>query len=245
MNTQTTTILQLEGVKRTYTKGEGEVHALAGVDLAINKGEFLAVVGPSGSGKTTLLNIVGCLDSPTSGAVRYLGRPLAAMSENELSDYRKEHISFIFQSYNLIPVLTVRENVELPLVIEKKLDKQEIRQKAEAILAQVGLEGLGERYPRELSGGQEQRVAIARALIKDPVIILADEPTANLDSHTAKDIIDIMRRINHETEATFIFSTHDPMVKERADRVITIKDGAISSDEVKPSAGTGKAGGTT
>ncbi len=245
MNTQTTTILQLEGVKRTYTKGEGEVHALAGVDLAIKKGEFLAVVGPSGSGKTTLLNIVGCLDSPTSGAVSYLGRPLAAMSENELSDYRKEHISFIFQSYNLIPVLTVRENVELPLVIEKKLDKQEIRQKAEAILAQVGLEGLGERYPRELSGGQEQRVAIARALIKDPVIILADEPTANLDSHTAKDIIDIMRRINHETEATFIFSTHDPMVKERADRVITIKDGAISSDEVKPSAGTGKAGGTT
>ena len=245
MSTQTTTILQLEGVKRTYKKGEGEVHALAGVDLAINKGEFLAVVGPSGSGKTTLLNIVGCLDSPTDGAVRYLGRPLAAMSENELSDYRKEHISFIFQSYNLIPVLTVRENVELPLVIEKKRSKQEIRRKAEAILAQVGLEGLGERYPRELSGGQEQRVAIARALIKDPVIILADEPTANLDSHTAKDIIDIMRRINHESAATFIFSTHDPMVKERADRVITIKDGSIASDEVKAAGSSGKSGRTT
>ncbi|WP_304224493.1 ABC transporter ATP-binding protein [Gracilinema caldarium] len=226
-------ILELEGITKIYKKGESEVHALDGVSLSIEKGEFTAIVGPSGSGKTTLLNIIGCLDTPTTGVVRYNGSPLGAMSEDERSAYRKQHISFIFQSYNLIPVLTVRENVELPLVIERRLSKPEIRQKAEEVLAAVGLAGLGDRFPRELSGGQEQRVAIARALVKDPYIVLADEPTANLDSHMAEEIVELMRNINKTLKATFIFSTHDALVQRNARRVINIRDGIIHSDEKK------------
>ncbi len=227
------TILRLEAVTKVYRKGENEVRALAGIDLSIDRGEFLAVVGPSGSGKTTLLNIVGCLDSPTAGTVSYDGKPLGGMRENELAEYRKRHISFIFQSYNLIPVLTVRENVELPLVIERWLGKADIRAKADEVIAAVGLEGLGDRFPRELSGGQEQRVAIARALVKDPYIVLADEPTANLDSKTAEEIVDIMRAINRDKGATFIFSTHDKLVQEHARRVVTIRDGLVHGDERK------------
>ncbi|OHD24722.1 MAG: ABC transporter [Spirochaetes bacterium GWB1_59_5] len=227
------TILQLERVTKTYRKGENEVHALVGVDLSIEPGEFLAIVGPSGSGKTTLLNIVGCLDSPTSGGVRYNGTPLGGLKEDQLSDYRKKHISFIFQSYNLIPVLTVRENVELPLVIERKLSKAEARARAEKVIGEVGLAGLEERYPRELSGGQEQRVAIARALVKDPYIVLADEPTANLDSRMAEEIVDIMKEINRTRGATFIFSTHDPLVQKHARRIVTIRDGSVHADERK------------
>jgi len=226
-------ILQLDKVTKTYKKGDNEVHALGGVDLSIDSGEFLAIVGPSGSGKTTLLNIVGCLDSPTSGSVQYNGQFLGGMNENQLSDYRKQHISFIFQSYNLIPVLTVRENVELPLVIERKLSKSETRAKADKVIAQVGLAGLEDRFPRELSGGQEQRVAIARALVKDPYIVLADEPTANLDSRMAEEIVDIMREINKGSGATFIFSTHDPLVQKHARRIVTIRDGSVHADERK------------
>lgn len=226
-------ILELKHVTKLYRKGENEVRALAGVDLSIERGEFTAIMGPSGSGKTTFLNIVGCLDSPSSGTVSYDGKSLGAMKEDELSEYRKRHISFIFQSYNLIPVLTVRENVELPLVIERRMGKDEIRARAEEVIAAVGLKGLGERYPRELSGGQEQRVAIARALVKDPYIVLADEPTANLDSHTAEEIVDIMREINRSKGATFIFSTHDPLVKTHARRVVTIRDGLVHADERK------------
>ncbi|MEW6565730.1 MAG: ABC transporter ATP-binding protein [Spirochaetota bacterium] len=224
-------ILELEGITKIYKKGESEVHALDGVNLSIEKGEFTAIVGPSGSGKTTLLNIIGCLDTPTAGIVRYNGTPLGTMKEDERAAYRKKHISFIFQSYNLIPVLTVRENVELPLVIERRLSKAEIRKKAEEVLAAVGLKGLEDRFPRELSGGQEQRVAIARALVKDPYIVLADEPTANLDSHMAEEIVDLMRDINKKLNATFIFSTHDALVQRQARRVITIRDGAINVDE--------------
>ena len=224
-------ILELEGITRIYKKGESEVHALDGVNLSIERGEFTAIVGPSGSGKTTLLNIIGCLDTPTAGIVRYNGTPLGTMKEDERAAYRKKHISFIFQSYNLIPVLTVRENVELPLVIERRLSKAEIRKKAEEVLAAVGLKGLEDRFPRELSGGQEQRVAIARALVKDPYIVLADEPTANLDSHMAEEIVDLMRDINKKLNATFIFSTHDALVQHQARRVITIRDGAINLDE--------------
>ena len=226
-------ILQLDKVTKTYRKGDNEVHALSGVDLSIDPGEFLAIVGPSGSGKTTLLNIVGCLDSPTSGSVQYNGQFLGGMNENQLSDYRKQHISFIFQSYNLIPVLTVRENVELPLVIERKLSKSETRAKADKVIAQVGLAGLEDRFPRELSGGQEQRVAIARALVKDPYIVLADEPTANLDSRMAEEIVDIMREINKGSGATFIFSTHDPLVQKHARRIVTIRDSSVHADERK------------
>lgn len=226
-------ILELKQVTKLYQKGQNEVRALAGVDLSIERGEFTAIMGPSGSGKTTFLNIVGCLDSPSAGIVSYDGKSLGAMKEDELSEYRKRHISFIFQSYNLIPVLTVRENVELPLVIERRMAKDEIRARAEEVIAAVGLKGLGERYPRELSGGQEQRVAIARALVKDPYIVLADEPTANLDSHTAEEIVDIMREINRSKGATFIFSTHDPLVKTHARRVVTIRDGLVHADERK------------
>lgn len=224
-------ILELEGITKMYKKGDSEVHALDGVNLSIEKGEFTAIVGPSGSGKTTLLNIIGCLDTPTAGVVRYNGTPLGTMKEDERAAYRKKHISFIFQSYNLIPVLTVRENVELPLVIERRLSKAEIRKKAEEVLAAVGLKGLEDRFPRELSGGQEQRVAIARALVKDPYIVLADEPTANLDSHMAEEIVDLMRDINKKLNATFIFSTHDALVQHQARRVITIRDGVINVDE--------------
>ncbi len=226
-------MLELEKVTKTYTKGRNEVHALAGVDLAIGRGEFIAVVGPSGSGKTTLLNIIGCLDSASSGTVRYGGETLGNLSEDGRSEYRKRHISFIFQSYNLIPVLTVRENVELPLVIERRMGKEEIRGRAAEMIAAVGLSGMEDRFPRELSGGQEQRVAIARALVKDPYIVLADEPTANLDSHTAEEIVAIMREINRRRNATFIFSTHDRLVQDHARRVITIRDGLVHSDERK------------
>ncbi len=226
-------VLALKDLKRVYRKGDTEVRALDGISLNVEHGEFLAIVGPSGSGKTTLLNIIGCLDKPSSGSVVYDGADLGSATPKQLSDYRKDRISFIFQSYNLIPVLTVVENVELPLVIEKRHDKKVMRAKALEMLAAVGLEGKEHRYPRELSGGQEQRVAIARALVKEPAVVLADEPTANLDSHTAEETVELMRRINAERGTTFVFSTHDRMVMEKARRVITIRDGRILSDEAK------------
>jgi len=224
-------MLHLEQIRKVYRKGENEVVALAGVDLDIEKGEYLAVVGPSGSGKTTLLNILGCLDVPTSGRVVYDGRELRALGERELSEYRRLHVSFIFQSFNLIPVLTVAENVELPLVIERNKNGVQARAKASELLAAVGLSGMENRYPRELSGGQEQRVAIARALVKDPIVVLADEPTANLDSHTAGEIVELMKRINEERKTTFIFSTHDRLVMDHARRIVTLRDGGITGDE--------------
>ncbi len=224
-------MLHLEKIRKIYKKGENEVTALDSVDLDIEKSEYMAVVGPSGSGKTTLLNILGCLDVPTSGRLVYDGRELRALGEKELSEYRKEHVSFIFQSYNLIPVLTVLENVELPLVIERRRNGSLARVKARELLDAVGLSGMEHRFPRELSGGQEQRVAIARALVKDPIVVLADEPTANLDSKTAEEIVELMKRINAERRTTFLFSTHDKLVMEHARRVVTLRDGAVISDE--------------
>jgi putative ABC transport system ATP-binding protein len=235
-----TAALHLEHVTKVYHKGEGEVRALDGVDLDIEAGEFLTLVGPSGSGKTTFLNILGCLDSPTDGRIVYDGAELRGMGEKERSAYRRDRISFVFQSYNLIPVLTVRENVELPLLIERKLDSREIRRRAAEMIAAVGLQGKENRYPRELSGGQEQRVAIARALVKNPLVVLADEPTANLDSHTAEEIVDLMRRINVERGTTFIFSTHDRLVMEHARRIVTIRDGKVTSDERRDPPPAGK-----
>jgi putative ABC transport system ATP-binding protein len=226
-------ILHLEKVSKVYRKGGDEVRALDGVDLDIEAGEFLTVVGPSGSGKTTFLNILGCLDAPTEGRIVYDGRELRSLGEKGLSAYRRERISFVFQSYNLIPVLTVRENVELPLLIERSLSTAEIRARAMEMIAAVGLSGKEDRYPRELSGGQEQRVAIARALVKRPLVVLADEPTANLDSKTAEEIVELMRRINAERGTTFVFSTHDRLVMEHARRVVTIRDGRITADERK------------
>jgi putative ABC transport system ATP-binding protein len=224
-------MLELTDIRKEYQKGQRTVEALAGVSLSIEKGEFLSIVGPSGSGKTTLLNILGCLDSPSSGSVRYNGVELHAMTENTLAGYRRDNIAFIFQSYNLIPVLTVRENVELPLEIEKKYSKKEMAEKALKVIDAVGLSGMADRLPKELSGGQEQRVAIARALVKTPLVVLADEPTANLDSHTAEDIISIMQKMNADLKTTFIFSTHDPLMQKHARRKIILKDGRIAQDE--------------
>ena len=225
--------LHLEKVTKVYRKGDNEVRALGGVDLDIEAGEFLTIVGPSGSGKTTLLNILGCLDSPTEGRMIYDGQELRSLGEKGLSAYRRDRISFVFQSYNLIPVLTVRENVELPLVIERKLSTADIRARVIEMIAAVGLAGKEDRYPRELSGGQEQRVAIARALVKQPLVVLADEPTANLDSHTAEDIVELMRKINADRGTTFVFSTHDRLMMEHARRIVTIRDGLVTADERK------------
>ncbi len=224
-------ILELKEIKKEYRKGEQKVHALRGVNLTIEKGEFLSIVGPSGSGKSTLLNITGCLDTPTSGKVIYNGKELGRMKEKGLSDYRRDNIAFIFQSYNLIPVLTVQENVELPLVIEKKHTKKEMARMASEIIELVGLKGMENRQPREISGGQEQRVAIARALVKKPIVVLADEPTANLDSETAEEIIALMQKINRERQTTFVFSTHDLRMQKHAKREIVLRDGAVQSDE--------------
>lgn len=226
-------MLVLNNIKKAYRKGDQTFNALNGVTAEINKGEFMAIVGPSGSGKSTLLNILGCLDTPTEGNVLYDGAELGKMSDKELSSYRKKHIAFIFQSYNLIPVLTVKENVELPLVIDKVRTKKEISQKVMPMIEAVGLSGLQDRFPRELSGGQEQRVAIARALVKDPLLVLADEPTANLDSVTAEEIISLMKGINKSLNTTFLFSTHDLLVQKYAQRVAILKDGLICSDERK------------
>ncbi len=223
--------LLLKGIKKVYQKGAVFVEALRGIDLEIEKGEFLSVMGPSGSGKTTLLNIIGCLDVPTDGEVIYDGTALKNLKEDELSEYRKKNIGFIFQSYNLIPVLTVKENIELPMIIEKKLSPEEREKRVMTLIERVGLKGMENRYPRELSGGQEQRVAIARALVKNPLLILADEPTANLDSVTAEEVIEIMREMNEVEKTTFIFSTHDPRVEKHAKRLIILRDGQIASDE--------------
>jgi putative ABC transport system ATP-binding protein len=227
------TTLRLDRVTKVYRKGGSEVRALDGVDLDIESGEFLTLVGPSGSGKTTFLNILGCLDTATTGTIVYAGTELHSLGEKELSAYRRDRISFIFQSYNLIPVLTVRENVELPMVIEKKLTGPEMRRRADEMIAAVGLGGMESRYPRELSGGQEQRVAIARALVKQPLVVLADEPTANLDSKTAEEIVELMKTMNNERGTTFVFSTHDRLVMDHARRIVTIRDGRVTGDERK------------
>ncbi len=225
--------LHLDGVSKVYQKSETLVRALDRVDLDVDAGDFVAVVGPSGSGKTTLLNILGCLDRPTDGRIVYDGTELRSLDEEGLAAYRRDRISFVFQSYNLIPVLTVRENVELPLVIQRRLGPRATRAMALEIIEAVGLRGKADRYPRELSGGQEQRVAIARALVKRPLVVLADEPTANLDSATAEDIVSLMRLANTERGTTFVFATHDRLVMEHARRVVTIRDGRVTSDERK------------
>ena len=228
-------MIVLENVVKEYYKEDAKnsvkVLALNGVNLSIGSGEFLSIMGPSGSGKTTLLNIIGCLDVPTSGKVIYDNIVLTNADKNFLSEYRKKNIGFIFQSYNLIPVLTVKENVELALVIDKSISKEEREWRVMKVIEEVGLKGMENRFPKELSGGQEQRVAIARALVKKPLIVLADEPTASLDSVTAEEIIGIMRKMNEVEGVTFIFSTHDPRIEKYARRVIILKDGQVVSDE--------------
>ena len=230
--TEKNDVIVTEGVTKVYAADGIPVNALSGIDFTIRSGEFTALMGPSGSGKTTLLNIISGLDTPTEGKVWLSGKVLSDMSGNELSDFRRDNIGFIFQAYNLIPVLTVEENIEYIMLLQG-ISKAERHERVTSMLESVGLKGLANRNPTQLSGGQQQRVAIARAMVSKPAIILADEPTANLDSKTGADLLAMMDRLNAETGMTFIFSTHDPMVKECARRLITLRDGQIDTDETK------------
>ena len=223
-------VIETHRVEKIYSDNGVPVNALRGIDLRVSRGEFTAVVGPSGSGKTTLFNLLSGLDFPTRGEVWLSGRNISAMSGGELSDFRRDHIGFVFQAYNLIPVLTVAENVEYIMLLQG-VPKGERKERVQAVLADVGLEGMEERLPTRLSGGQQQRVAVARAIAADPSLILADEPTANLDSKTGSALLDLMRQLNETKGVTFLFSTHDQMIMDRARRLVTLKDGLIASDE--------------
>jgi putative ABC transport system ATP-binding protein len=223
-------VVRLEGVHKVYERDGLAVHALHGIDLEILRGDFAVLVGPSGSGKTTLLNLIGGLDTPTNGRVWVAGTEIGRLTRSERSRLRLERIGFVFQEFNLIPVLSAIENVEFIMLLQGRPDAER-RQRSMALLKKLGLEGLEDRRPNELSGGQQQRVAVARALAAEPVIILPDEPTANLDSKAGAALMDLMRRMNEERGATFVFSTHDPMVVERAKRVIRLRDGQVEADE--------------
>ncbi|MSP55496.1 MAG: ABC transporter ATP-binding protein [Myxococcales bacterium] len=225
-----TPLCELVGVKKNYPLGDLIVHAVKGVDVRIYAGEFTAFAGPSGSGKSTLLNLVGCLDRQSEGQVYIEGRDVATLSDTELGDVRARRIGFIFQSFNLIPVLTAYENVELALRLAGLVRKGH-KERVEEALRSVGLADYMGRRPAQLSGGQQQRVAIARALVKTPALIIADEPTANLDSKNGAAILDLMKSMNADNGTTFLFSTHDPMVMERARRIIHLQDGQITGDE--------------
>jgi len=232
MNTRHRHLIETEGLTKTYEDNAVEVPALRGIDLTIHAGEFTAIVGPSGSGKTTLLNIISGLDKPSAGKVWLDGKPVSDMSGAELSDFRRDHIGFIFQAYNLIPVLKVEENIEYIMLLQR-VPGEERHRRVHDILRDVGLEDYAHRYPNRLSGGQQQRVAIARAMVSQPLMILADEPTANLDSKTGADLVDMMRHLNEQHGMTFIFSTHDRMIVDKARRVIVIRDGLVASDETR------------
>lgn len=226
------TVVKTADLAKDYVLNDITVHALRGVSLTFDSGEFAAVAGPSGSGKSTFLHLVGCLDAPTSGSIEIAGTNVAARTKAELALLRRAHIGFIFQAYNLIPVLSARENVALPLTLLGTPSK-EAATIADRALMEVGLEGMGKRRPKELSGGQQQRIAIARALVKRPALILADEPTANLDSKTGQEILELMLALNRSEGTTFIFSTHDRMVMDYARRLIHLKDGRVEEETVK------------
>lgn len=223
-------IVECKNVVKIYGTGQVQVKALRGIDLVIEKGEFAAIAGPSGSGKSTLLNIIGALDVPTEGSVRVAGQELADMNPAALSRLRRDNIGFIFQAYNLIPVLTALENVEFIMMIQGQTKAHRL-ERARDMLAKVGLSDLMNRRPNELSGGQQQRVAVARAIVSRPQLILADEPTANLDSKTGSDLIDLMYQLNKQEQMTFIFSSHDKMVIERSRRLLVLRDGMIIEDK--------------
>jgi putative ABC transport system ATP-binding protein len=225
-------IVECLDVKKIYHQGQVKVTALDGMTINIEKGGFMALAGPSGSGKTTLLNIIGGLDTADEGAVKVDGNTLREMSQSDLSDLRLHKIGFVFQSYNLIPVLSAIENVEFGMLLQG-VPSTERRQRAMSILNDVGLADLYERRPSELSGGQQQRVAVARAIVSNPVIVLADEPTANLDSKAGGALLELMRQMNETKDATFIFSTHDKMVMDYARRLVMIRDGKIVDDKTK------------
>ena len=224
-------MISVEKVYKVYETGAQRVTALRDVSLKIAAGEFVALAGPSGSGKTTLLNLIGCLDSITSGDIILSGTPLARLDARARNAMRRDRIGFIFQSYNLIPVLSARENVALALEVIGGLRTRDIKDRVDRMLAEVGLSGLEDRRPTELSGGQQQRVSIARALVKEPPLVLADEPTANLDSRTGEETIALMESLNRLHGTTFVFSTHDQMVMSHAHRVVRLRDGKIVADD--------------
>lgn len=232
MNDQTQKIVELRGVHKTYRQGELDVKALRGLDLTVDAGEFLAITGPSGSGKTTALNLIGALDEPNEGKVTVDGHDLGALGRAGRSRLRRDRIGFVFQAYNLIPVLTAYENAEMVMRLQGT-DPAKRKEKVMSLLADVGLAGMEDRRPNQLSGGQQQRVAIARAIAADPIVTLADEPTANVDSATADTLLELMERLNQERGVTFIFSTHDERVMARAKRIVRLVDGQIESDEVR------------
>ena len=225
-------IVKAENIKKSYSQGKMQVHALRGMSISIEQGEFMALAGPSGSGKTTMLNIIGGIDTPDSGSIIVDGNNYSDMKQSELAELRLQKIGFVFQAYNLIPVLSAEENVEYIMLLQG-VPAKERKKKARAILDDVGLEGKYNRRPSELSGGQQQRVAVARAIVSNPAIILADEPTANLDSKTGESLLDMMREMNQEKKVTFVFSTHDNMVMDYAKRIVRIKDGQIENDIIK------------
>ncbi len=222
-------IIEMKNIKKDYPLGETVVHALRGIDLSVEEGGFISIIGPSGSGKTTLLNLIGCIDIPTEGSVKIANEEITALDDKKLTNIRLFKVGFIFQTFNLIPVLNLLENVEFPLLLmkHKNWSKAEVRSRAEQCIEEVGLRDFMEHRPAELSGGQRQRVAIARALVTKPQIVLADEPTANLDSETGANILGLMKHLNETEKVTFIFSTHDPDVLRYASQVIKIRDGRI------------------
>nr|WP_321400306.1 ABC transporter ATP-binding protein [uncultured Desulfobacter sp.] len=225
-------MVEVKDVSKTYKQGNVSVHALAHISLCVKKGEFCALAGPSGSGKTTLLNLMGGLDTPSQGEIILDGETLTGLSQSKLAEMRLNKIGFVFQAYNIIPVLSARENVEYVMLMQGVPSKQRT-ERARSVLDDVGLSGMHDRRPAELSGGQQQRVAVARALVSNPSIILADEPTANLDSQTGQGLLEMMARMNEQRQVTFIFSTHDRMVMGFSRRIIRLKDGVIVDDHTK------------
>ena len=224
-------LLKLQNISKIYQSNKVGVLALQNVSFEVEPGEFLSLAGPSGSGKTTALNLIGCLDKPTEGNLFIDQTDISTRSKSDLAILRRKHIGFIFQTFNLIPILSAFENVEFPLILKGDLSTHDRKSTVEEILKVVGLEDLMHRKPVEMSGGQQQRVAVARALVKEPKLVLADEPTANLDSKTGKDVLELMQKLNQDKGVTFIFSTHDSMVMDFAHRIITLKDGQINRDD--------------
>ena len=220
--------VEVVDVTKSYGDGVG-VQALKGVSLTVEAGEFMAIAGPSGSGKTTLLNLIGALDTPTAGAIRVGGQALSGLSRPRLADLRRDKVGFVFQAYNLIPVLTAMENAEYVLQLQG-VPSRERRERVKAVFARLGISDYLDSWPSKMSGGQQQRVAVARAIVPMPAVVLADEPTANLDQATGRALVEVMRELNRERGITFVFSTHDPMVLEQADRVVRLVDGLVASD---------------
>ncbi len=224
------TVIETRHLCREFGQGDTLVKALTDANITIEHGEFTAIIGPSGSGKSTLLQLIGGLDTPSAGDVFLDNKNISHMTGTELSDFRRDHIGFIFQAYNLIPVLSARENIEYIMLLQG-ISAAERDKRVDMLMHSVGLEGLGDRRPAELSGGQQQRVAVARAMVSKPSLILADEPTANLDSKTGADLLDMMKDLNEQQNMTFVFSTHDPKIMERARRIIRLVDGCVVDDE--------------